>query len=343
MHAHKRKRIPQRPYSGPHRQLPFTPRQIVRRPRHIPPYWQLVQTFFTEDESTNIAQPKKTSASQSVLVLVALGILVYESRKNGVVYLYVPALLATKARRELEAFAAERSAPQPALVDAPTYNNAGSMFCFLAALVVWYAITADSLPQLEGLPGYKELVQRGKLDIWAVREEGQWFRCVTALTLHADSAHLMANIVMGGPFILLLGRYLGFGPALCVMVASGALGNAFAVAYRPAYFASLGFSTTLFGVIGALAALEGKKRYQGKKSLFVPFAAAVAFLALLGTEGAQTDVGAHVSGLVAGMLVGALVALLWPEKAPAWARILCGFIGTGIVLWAWHLALKAAL
>jgi rhomboid protease GluP len=135
--------------------------------------------------------------------------------------------------------------------------------------------------------------------------EGQWWRLITALTLHADGLHLISNLAIGGLFIVLLCRELGSGLAWCLLLGAGTLGNlANACLQRPEH-RSVGASTLVFGAVGILAALT-LVRYRGQlqRRWPLPFAAALALLALLGTEGKQTDLGAHLFGFVFGILLG---------------------------------------
>ncbi len=330
--------------TSPHPAPPLTAWLMLRRARQVPAFWRLAWISTPQAPQQQSIAPQKAKPEHAMLVLHALAVPVRAvSGKDGV-RLYVPPLYTRKAERELGAFEAEQKAPLPPAPASHMYNNTALMLAFLAFMALWFAFISGSLPLGAAvLPDYAEWVARGKLDIGAIRFDGQWFRLVTALGLHADSAHLVANLVLGGPFIVLLGRSMGFGPALCVMLASGTLGNAFSLIYRPGYFTSLGFSTCLFGVIGALAALEAARRYQSRKNLFLPLAAGLAFLAMFGTEGAQTDVGAHASGLLAGMLVGGFMALVWPLRPPLWVRALCAGVAMGIIGWAWRLALASPL
>ena len=56
---------------------------------------------------------------------------------------------------------------------------------------------------------------------------GEWWRTVTALTLHLDLGHLTANLAFGLFFGLFAGRYLGSGLAWCSILLAGAGGNGF--------------------------------------------------------------------------------------------------------------------
>ncbi|MBI2354782.1 MAG: rhomboid family intramembrane serine protease [Deltaproteobacteria bacterium] len=137
--------------------------------------------------------------------------------------------------------------------------------------------------------------------------EGEWWRLVTALTLHADGLHLLSNLAIGGFFIVLLCRELGSGLAWGLLLASGALGNMANAWVQPPGHSSVGASTLVFGAVGLLAAismLRYRRRLQRRWPL--PVAAALALLALLGTEGRNTDLGAHLFGFAFGIGLGLL-------------------------------------
>ena len=53
--------------------------------------------------------------------------------------------------------------------------------------------------------------------------EGEWWRAVTALGLHADSVHLAGNLVFGLVFGFLAGELLGWGLAWFGMLLAGVL------------------------------------------------------------------------------------------------------------------------
>lgn len=135
--------------------------------------------------------------------------------------------------------------------------------------------------------------------------DGEWWRLVTALTLHADWLHLVSNLALGGIFIVALCRELGSGLAWILLLGSGILGNlANAFLQLPGH-RSVGASTVVFGAVGILAAINllRNRRYLQKRWP-LPVAAALALLALLGTEGKQTDLGAHMFGFVFGIGLG---------------------------------------
>ena len=88
---------------------------------------------------------------------------------------------------------------------------------------------------------------------------------------------------------------------------------------RTAPAVSIGFSTALFAAVGALSGLMSLR----SRALAVPpLAAGAALLAMLGTEGENTDYMAHICGLACGTGLGLLLGLIlrrFPSSAgPAW-------------------------
>jgi len=137
--------------------------------------------------------------------------------------------------------------------------------------------------------------------------DGDWWRVVTSLTLHRDVAHLLGNLCIGGAFVFLLCRELGSGLAWSLILAAGASGNLLNALVQPANHNSVGASTAVFGTVGILASLSMiRYRQHLQKRWGLPIAAALSLLTLLGTEGKNTDLGAHFFGFVAGIAIGLL-------------------------------------
>mgnify|MGYP006283901921 CR=1 FL=1 len=135
--------------------------------------------------------------------------------------------------------------------------------------------------------------------------DGQWWRLITALTLHADPAHLLSNVLAGGCFMILLSRELGSGLAWLLAVLSGGIGNALNVYVQGVGHNSIGASTLVFGAVGILTGM-GLLNYRDPSWIkkLVPVAAGLGMLSILGTGGENTDVGAHFSGFFVGLLLG---------------------------------------
>jgi membrane associated rhomboid family serine protease len=151
---------------------------------------------------------------------------------------------------------------------------------------------------------------RGSADASAILQ-GEWWRTVTALTLHGDAGHAVGNAVLGGLLIVLLARALGPGVGSAVLLLSGALGTLAAAALVRRDFVSIGASTAVFGALGALSALP-----QHRRRAWIPLGAGIALLAFLGT-GKRADFAGHLCGFAAGVALGSLVSVLPPLRSRA--------------------------
>lgn len=247
--------------------------------------------------------------------------------------LYVPPLLECAALRELTAFDEERRRPVP---PPPTphahWKLAG---CFLLPLFVWHGMRVGWWPVPDCLPAPRLWLPAGILDTLQVRLHGQWYRAITALTLHADAAHLCGNIAFGALFLALLARSAGIGRAIWLTLAGGILGNCLAVALRRHPVESIGFSTALFACIGALSGLMAL-RHAGRREMFLPVAAGAALLAMLGTEGERTDYVAHVAGLCSGLTLGMAEGLRLRHKwraLPQWTAAALAMLVPALAWW----------
>lgn len=171
---------------------------------------------------------------------------------------------------------------------------------------------------------------------------GQWWRIVTSLTLHADFVHLLGNLTIGGAVIILLCRELGSGLAWSLLLGAGILGNLANAWIQSPDHRSLGASTAVFGAVGVFSAISMlRRRHQFLKGLFVPMAAGLALLALLGSEGKQTDLGAHLFGFFFGLWLGLITDfLLGGHTRPGrLLNALLALASATVVAAAWWLAL----
>jgi len=172
---------------------------------------------------------------------------------------------------------------------------------------------------------------------------GQLWQCVTALTLHADLMHLLSNLTIGGIFIILLCRELGSGLAWSLLLCSGALGNLINALVQASTHRSVGASTAVFGAVGILAAISMVRyRYHLKRRWFIPLAAGFALLAILGTEGKNTDLGAHLFGFSIGAFLGMAVETLLGKygRPGAVLNVLLAVLSMALVGASWWAALE---
>lgn len=170
---------------------------------------------------------------------------------------------------------------------------------------------------------------------------GEWWRLITSLTLHSDVAHLASNLAIGGVFVFLLCRELGSGLAWSLILLSGALGNLCNAWVQPAAHNSVGASTAVFGTVGILAALS-QVRYRTwlRRRWPLPVAASMALLAVLGSEGKNTDVGAHLFGLLCGIVIGIVTEWIIDRRGHPGALLnaLLALLAGLVTMSAWWLA-----
>jgi membrane associated rhomboid family serine protease len=174
--------------------------------------------------------------------------------------------------------------------------------------------------------------QRGSAEAAAILH-GQWWRAVTALTLHADAGHAAGNALLGGLLLSLLARALGPGVASLLLLLSGTLGTLATAALLRHDFASIGASTAVFGALGALAVLP-----QHRRKAWLPLAAAVALLGFLGTS-KRADLAGHLCGFAAGVLLGALAALA-PRLRNRALQAALAFAAAAVPVMAWVAAFR---
>ncbi|MFH1019871.1 MAG: rhomboid family intramembrane serine protease [Pseudomonadota bacterium] len=172
----------------------------------------------------------------------------------------------------------------------------------MGGLVVFHAVTG-------GWESHSQWFAGGALDRAQVMNDGQWWRLVTALTLHADSVHLLGNVFFGGLLVYSLCRHLGSGIAWFSVLLTGVLANAINVFFHDDLYHSIGFSTAVFGMVGMLSGMR-LRRIGGWQEMVLALGSAASLLALMGSSGERTDLGAHFWGVGVGLLIGVIIAAL---------------------------------
>jgi rhomboid protease GluP len=273
------------------------------------------------------------------LVLEALGIPAEEAFVEGWWLIAVAERDHAKALAELEAFSRESvSPPRPPVVRVPVISGGRlGLLCYVCVML-GVAVLANSWAL-----GY-DWYEAGAMLAGPVRD-GEWWRTVTALTLHGDAGHLTANLIFGAVFGLLAGQALGGGLAWAGTLLAGALGNGLNALIQPPSHASIGASTAVFAALAMVVAHS--MRYWSLMSSgwfrrWSPLIGGVLLLAYTGTGGERTDVVAHVTGFLAGLLIGGLGSLL-PESRLKNRRlqVSAGVLAGIVVTLCWVFALHA--
>ncbi len=277
----------------------------------------------------------RQACNDRALVLTSLKI-PYEILSDNYQYrLVVPTEVAEKAKYEIWQYDKENQPvprPKPRLV--PEFQNAAPgvvVYIFIVCLVAWLA----------GESAFnRDWVSAGRVDGELIRQ-GEWWRTLTALTLHSGFRHLVGNIGFGALFGILAGRLFGSGLTwLSVLVASG-LANTLNTLLLASSHKAIGASTAVFAALGLIAGFVWRAKLMAQDRWAYrlgPIVGGVALLAYTGTGGPNTDIGAHLAGFVCGFGVGMLLTL-WP-RIPSSQRfqLLCGTSAVAILTIAWAFA-----
>lgn len=266
-----------------------------------------------EDAPANLVEVFRSlrlpDCDQQTLILSAVGIHSWTVVRGGVFVVVVPEESADSARRHLIEVAEEAAAPVPT-PKLPTRRPRawiGSVIYALVTLVVAYAAGSDLL-------GF-DWLESGDLN-GAIPRSHEWWRVVTALTLHADVGHLLSNLAFGVWLGYLASRSLGSGVAWAGILIGAMLGNALDALWMPEAQHSIGASTAVFAALGILSAyawtLETATNLRWARRLG-PLIAGVILLGFLGAGGERTDVVAHITGFVSGCALGVAFGSI-PER-----------------------------
>jgi membrane associated rhomboid family serine protease len=250
--------------------------------------------------------------------------------------LLVPAAAQAEALAQLAVY--ERENPPRRIPPAAEPLHRGSWAGALA-----YAATLLLVGYLAGSSaGGRDWFEAGAL-VTAPTRAGEWWRAATALTLHLDVGHLLANLGFGAVFGLLAGQLLGPGIAWATVLAAAGTANLLNSLVQPATHSSVGASTAVFATLGLLAAYAWRRRRDtGDRWAYrwAPLVAGVILLGFTGAGGERTDVLAHLTGFATGAIAGIAHATWRVPRGPA-AQAVAALASVAVIGGAWLLALGA--
>src|SRR4051794_300284 len=181
------------------------------------------------------ATASPTLANDWSLVLASAGINHSIVEGGGAFSLVVGAEDAATAGAALAAFDLE-SVPK-VVPPAPDLGPSALGVVAGAALLAMFLVTRSGLARVGA--DWSEVGRVSGEEIL----HGQWWRVVTALTLHADVMHLVGNVIACLIFVSAVGRWLGPGLGALLVVGCAAVANGLDVVWhRHEPFASLGAS-----------------------------------------------------------------------------------------------------
>ena len=281
--------------------------------------------------------PSAREADRLALVLAAMGIASRQVPMPLGVGLFVAAPDAAQARHELAAYEHENAPRRRAMAAPKRLHEAWPAALAYALLLLFFFGAARR--DLWGI----DWLQAGAVQAGLMRA-GEWWRAVTALTLHLDHGHLVGNLFAGAAIGTVAAQLLGPGLAWLAILLAGSLANLLAALLRAPDHAAIGASTAVFAALGIVSAFTRQRRWLQRDlrlRRLAPLGAGVLLLAYLGFGGERTDVGAHVAGFAVGLACGWALAR-WHERVPSGMRPqwVYGAIAFWLIVVSWTIALS---
>jgi len=208
--------------------------------------------------------------------------------------------------------------------------------------IVAYILVVCGVAWLAGESAFDEnWFRAGRIDGVLVRA-GEWWRTVTALTLHSGLRHIAGNLLFGVLFGLFAGRILGSGVAWFTIVVTGAMGNLLNTLLLETAHRSLGASTAVFAALGVVAGYVWRAQLMSQERWVYrngPIVGGLALLMYTGTGDENTDIGAHLFGFVCGFGGGMLLTLAKQRILETRWQLIGGLGAALLLLAAWSVAL----
>lgn len=173
------------------------------------------------------------------------------------------------------------------------------------------------------------LVRWGGLAPAAVAD-GEWWRLLTSMWLHAHPLHLILNLLFLWQLGSIVERMLGPFVFLVVYLLAGVLATAVSLQTLGSHGVSVGASGAIFGLVGVLLAVAvTSRRIPGLGGLLADLRTRLIGVTLANLVAGfiipGIDNGAHVGGLIAGLLLGWLVGRDAVLATPPPRRVLVPF------------------
>ncbi|HEY4188548.1 MAG TPA: rhomboid family intramembrane serine protease [Polyangia bacterium] len=252
--------------------------------------------------------PSLERMDEWVLVLAATGIPNRVDRQiDGGYVLGVAPQNVTAAERALRAYDIESQSAARVAPAAPDRGSNALGIGVALALIGFVFVTG----YWETEPASRWFAA-GVADASRIRA-GEWWRAITAMTLHADVMHLLGNVAASVIFISAAGRWLGAGVGAAAILLAGTGANVLTAWVERSDHFSVGASTATFAGLGLVVGLQVVRRWRGggaiRRRAWVAAGAGFALLAMLGM-GAKADVFAHAFGLGLGTLLGIVAGIV---------------------------------
>jgi rhomboid protease GluP len=272
------------------------------------------------------------------LVLEARGIEHETQEDAGSCILSVPVGMRHRAYDELNRYAIERGVRRSVPEVVQQHSGAAiGVFLYVSILLLTAYCAGNATFGADWL-------SLGSLDAGA---RSEWWRAVTALTLHLDQEHLLGNVLFGAVAGAAASRLLGPGVAWASILGAATLANYAEILITPITHRAVGASTAVFAALGLLSGMAWRQRLTLRERLWyrwAPLIAGMCLLTLLGAGSAHVDVLGHALGFLFGLGVGWIyVRTGVPNNRDSRVQVIAGLGAVLTVCAAWAFALRLGL
>lgn len=194
-------------------------------------------------------------------------------------------------------------------------------------------------------PSGRTLIRLGALQPFLIAN-GQYWRLLTAIFLHAGLLHIAFNAYALWIFGTAMEDALGRTRFLLVFFVTGFLASATSYAFGPVEAVGVGASGAIFGVFGAFIAYNYRRRHLALAAANLRWAMMLILLnAVLAIGFAGIDWRAHVGGLVSGFAAGYVAEGVGDRKTRSRVRVagVAALVLLGVALVAWRTGQVQAL
>lgn len=172
---------------------------------------------------------------------------------------------------------------------------------------VWLLTLSAGLSATSPLPA--QLFQWGANSAWAVVNDHEYWRLLSATLLHAGLLHLALNLFALWQAGRQVCRWYGNANFLLVYVGAALVGSSLSLHYSAQQLVSVGASGAVFGVLGAFVVIiwRHRGRFPSARATSLLLSQGLFLLYMLSQGFTQRgiDNAAHIGGLIAGALLAA--------------------------------------
>jgi rhomboid protease GluP len=222
-----------------------------------------------------------------------------------------------ECRRAFPQIAAQRSSSTPVALtgdellllggDPPVVTRA----IIAIDVLIFLAMVISGISWTE--PGYLDLVRWGA-DFSPLTLSGEWWRLLTSTFIHIGIVHIALNMWCLWSLGPVLERLMGWRAYLLTYIVSGLAGSEASLFWRP-WGGGAGASGAIFGVAGAFFSFLLLKKApispEFAKKRLKSVAIFIFYNLFLGAAALRVNNAAHIGGLIAGIILGAVLPCVY--------------------------------